>query len=134
MTGGWLSARMKDGQPVISWPADYARPDDGRHVLIRVRQPRNIKHHDKYWGLLAAIVEATGRWQTKDECHRWIKLQVGHYRQHPQPEGYILCELLPTDFAAMPQAEFTEYYALALAALAMETGIDPETLERETTE
>ena len=128
----WLTAQMVEGQPKVRWPEGEARPADGKQVLVKVRSPRNIRHHRKYWGMLRALVDATGQWPSTAAAHRWVKIAVGHYVPHRQPDGTIFAELLPTDFAGMPQRQFDEFYALALAALAIETGIDPATLEKET--
>ena len=109
-----------------------ALPPAGSTVLVQVRKARNIRHHRLYWALLRAVVEATDQWAAPDELHRWIKLELGHYVPHVQPEGTVLCELLPTDFAKMDQFEFGDFYGRALAAIALSTGIDAEALIEET--
>ena len=109
-------------------------PEEGAEVLVQVRKARNIKHHRLYWALLHATVEATNIWAEAEELHRWLKISLGHYTPHVQPNGTVLCELLPTNFAAMDQTAFGDYYSRALATIAMETGIDAEALIEETWE
>ena len=130
MSEQWMVATITNGHPKVDW-GETPRPADGKQVLVKVRSPRNIGHHRKYWGLLRLVIDATGRWFTPDAMHRWVKIELGHYVEHRQPNGLVFAELLPTDFAAMSQAEFKEFYDLALAAIAMEVGVDPETLAKE---
>ena len=100
----------------------------GRKVLVRLDFPRSLPQHRMYWGLLRSVAEATGSWRTADDLHRWVKIELGHYNQHPQPDGTVLIELLPTNFGSMPSGDFSEWLHSAVAAIAMQTGIDPEEL------
>ena len=138
---GWLNARVCDltqvrlsfasGPPLLVDWDDETRPKGGAHVLVKIWQPRNPAHHRLYWHLLRAVVDATGQWNTAEELHRMVKLWTGHYRQHPQPSGVVLAELLSTNVASMPKKEFETFFDLALAAIALETGIDVESLKQE---
>ena len=122
----WLVAEPQpNGDLKVMWTDEQSSPKRGRDVLIKVRRPRNPRHHRKYWGMIRAITEATGLWHTQDECHRWVKRQVGHYVTVGIAEGIDVIELLPTDCGSMNQAEFNDFYRNAVAELAMETGIDP---------
>jgi len=125
----WLYARRQGKSLNVHWQ-EGTMPPEGKQVLVKVRQARNAKHHRKYWGLIAAIVEATGAWPSPEACHRWVKARLQHY-EAVEVDGRIVWEWLPTDFASMPQAEFSRFYEAALAELALETGLDPETVEIE---
>ena len=126
----WLPAKREGNAMRVWWPEGYAKPPEGKSILVKVRQARNVKHHRKYWGLLKAVVEATGRWPSPEAAHRWIKVQLEHY-QLAQIDDHTILEWLPTDFAAMGQAEFSKFYDGAIFHIAVETGLDPETIKKE---
>ena len=112
----------------------HPRPDGlsiGDEIVVRIRKPRNPKHHRKYWGMLRRVVDATGfKWQTPEKLHDWIRVQTGQYHANEVINGRVVIELKPTDFMAMAQDEFAEFYNLAVECIAWETGIDPEALGR----
>ncbi|MCY3980510.1 MAG: hypothetical protein OXF51_01810 [Alphaproteobacteria bacterium] len=135
---GWLNARVGDltqvrpsftpGPPLLIDWGDKAIPQIGADVLVKVWQPRNPAFHRRYWSLLHAVVDATGQWGTAEELHRQIKLWTGHYVRHEQPNGMVLAELLPTNVASMSKQDFEKFYDMALAAIAVEVGVDAEAL------
>ena len=129
----WIEAKVL-GIVTLQVASPDALPAIGADILVQIRKARNIKHHRLYWALLHAVVEATNLWSDADELHRWLKIELGHYIPHVQPNGTVLCELMPTNFAAMDQITFGNYYSRAIAAIAIETGIDAEALIEETWE
>ena len=91
--------------------------------LVCLRRPRNIKHHRKYWGLVRSIVEATGRWPSEIALHRWIKWELGYYQVVRVSHNEVVIEWDSIDFSSMDQLAFSSFYDLAIAAIAIETGI-----------
>ena len=102
--------------------------EEGKIVFIKVRRARNIRHHRKYWGLLEAVVDATDHWPSPEAMHRWLKWELQMFVPIEVKEGHIVLEWDSTDFAAMDQTAFNEFYDRAIAAIVLETGIDPEAL------
>lgn len=114
---------------VYTHPAPYSVGDE---IVVRIRKPRNPKHHRKYWGMLRRVVDATGfRWPTPEKLHDWIRVQTGQYHANEVIDGRVVIELKPTDFMAMAQDEFEEFYALAVECICWETGIDVDALGKE---
>lgn len=104
---------------------------EGDEVVIRIRKPRNPRHHRLYWALLRAVVEATGlKWPNERLLHNWLLIQTGRYTASEIINGRLTIELDSIDFMAMDQAEFADFYDLAVECIALETGLDPERLLR----
>ena len=125
---GWDVAKVTKvaGDTVFLLMANEVGLEEGQTVFLKVRKPRNIKHHRKYWGMLASVVEATDRWPSTEAMHRWIKWELGMYTPVAVRDGYTVLEWDSTDFAAMDQRAFGEFYDRAIATVVFETGIDPE--------
>ena len=122
---------QRGGSLSVKWPEGEAKPEADRSFLIKIRQPRNIRHHRLYWAFLGNVVRSAGTWRDTDELHRWIKVQIGHVQAHEHHLGFTVVEPLPTDFASMPQGEFRTYFDRALESIAEETGLTPDTLRKE---
>ena len=126
----WIPAKVLETSEygtTLRLPPGHVGDGDST-VFLRVRRPRNIKHHRKYWGMLASVVDATDRWPSTEAMHRWIKWELGMYTPVAVRDGYTVLEWDSTDFASMDQRAFGEFYDRAIAAVVFETGIDPEGL------
>ena len=97
-------------------------------VLVQIKQGRSLAHHNKYWALLDQVVAATGKWPSTENCHLWIKVKLGMYEPvyFAVEDELIVYNFKSIDFARMGQKKFEQFYEQAMAALAIETGIDPE--------
>ena len=107
-------------------------PPANADVLVQIKQPRNLKHHRKYWGLLRLVVDATGNWPSVDAMHRWLKLELRMFTPTELVDGRLVLEWDSIAVESMDQREFSAFYERAIAAIIMETGIDPITLMEET--
>ena len=112
---------------------DAKFPAVGESFLVRVRKPRNPKHHRLYWGMLKHVVDATGRWPNAEALHKWIKYALDMYETVAvdSKAGKVIIEWQGTDFMSMGQDEFKAFFEQAVGAIALETGIDPLALESE---
>ena len=111
--------------------SDTPLPKKDETFVVRVRRPRNMKHHRLYWAMIGSVVEATGRWNTKRELHEWLLFTLGFRERVWVDENTWYDRLMSTDFMAMDQDTFNEYFELVVAAICLETGIDPLDLRRE---
>lgn len=135
----WRRARVlandPSGKAVIELDApgrgQSPLPAAGSTVMVEIRQPRNLRHHRKYWALLNKVVTATGRWPTAEACHRWVKWELRMFVPIAQKNGLMVIEWDSTDFNTMSQQKFGEFYERALNCIALETGIDAESLRAE---
>lgn len=100
-------------------------PAAGTDVLVKLRQPRNLKHHRLYWALMKLVAECAPAWNNAEAVHQWTKFRLGMYRAVEVVRGTVVIEWESTDFAAMDQTRFTAHFDAAIAEIAMETGIDP---------
>lgn len=140
MSQSWTKARVLKHHSDGSATYRIAPLVSGKHpapetmVLVKIRQPRNIRHHNLYWSLLAVVVHATGRWPTVDACHTWMKWRLNMYRPVAVADGEVVLEWQSTDFAAMDQVRFNAFFKDAIYAISLETGIDPEALRTQVDE
>lgn len=140
MASNWLTARIDKRWPngkvllVVDPPpaGEVPLPSEQDRLLVRLRQPRNIKHHRKYWALVRAACGASGLWHgNNDLCHLWLKHQTGHVDLIRLADGTEIQIPKSINFASMGQREFSTYYDRAIFALSEATGVDVETLGRE---
>ena len=136
MTDRWLEARVHGmtGDRTLIAVANAPKLDRDKPFLVRIRRPRNPKHHRMYWGMVKSVVDATDRWRTPEHLHRWIKWQLGLYRLTRVDHGKAVVEWDSTDWMSMDQDRFADYFERAVVAICFETGIDPLDIERERTE
>jgi hypothetical protein len=122
-TGGALS-------PVSAWDAELisAQPNGTEFDLI-ARTKRSNPQNALYWRTLAAVCEATGRWERPEALHMALKVQLGYVEPLMGLDGKIK-GMVPdsTSFAAMTHADFRVFFDRAMAALAEATGVDPLSL------
>lgn len=101
---------------------------EGQEVLMRVWKPRNIKQHNKWFALLAAVIEQSDRWRDVDELSDVLKLACGHSQPRQMPDGTIVRVPKSMSYASMPAQQFERFYRLSLYCLTQMLGYDPETL------
>ena len=94
----------------------------GDVVMLDWKRPRNINHHRKYWALINFVHEnlpehMDERYPTPGALHKEMKLQARHYEIHVTLGGTPVYMPKPTDFGAMGQDEFNEYYSAVLSAI-----------------
>ena len=136
----WQTARLisvdEQGRATVQVDPDGEGewPKQGSSFLVRVRKPRNPKHHRLYWGMLGRVVDATDHWPTKDAAHDWIKYQMGLYTIRAWESGRVIIEWKSTDFMGMDQVDFRDFFNRAVGYIAIETGIDPLDLKKEAEE
>lgn len=102
---------------------------NGTEFDLIARTKRSNPQNALYWRTLAAICEATGRWERPEALHMALKVQLGYVEPLMGLDGKIK-GMVPdsTSFAAMTHADFRVFFDRAMAALAEATGIDPLTI------
>lgn len=137
MRDGWRKARVDrvnpdgSGMVHVEGDPDQAWPKVGEPFLVRVRRSRSAKHHRLYWAMLKNVVDATDNWPTAEAVHKWLKYKLGLYTVIAVEKEKVVIEWDKTDFIAMSQDEFRRFFDKAVAALCIETGIDPVDFDRE---
>lgn len=110
-------------------PGRRGWPPPDKPFQVALRRPRSHKHNNLYWATLGKVVEATGRWKSKELLHYWLKYQLGLYRPVAVKQGVVYVVYESTDFDAMDQGEFAEFFDLAMAELSLAIGVDPLDLD-----
>jgi hypothetical protein len=97
---------------------------EGDRVLVTIRRPRSIKNHRLLFALLRKVTENSDRWANEEVLLEDLKLNTGLYTirtsafsgmPYPVPSSI--------SFAAMPQAEFSAWFAKAVSKLADVLGV-----------
>lgn len=125
------------GRPVLV-PSTYdseawlERINADRAVLLDPRQPRNGKHHNLYWAILAEVARQTERYKDGPALHEAILFQMGmcEKRVIVQPNGNweVTWDRDSTAFDNMDQAAFNEYFEKAMAMIETDIGFDVQGL------
>jgi hypothetical protein len=105
----------------------------GKVVKCDVSQPRNIKHHRKFFALLHTVWSAAGDWPTVDDLLVELKIKLGiTHDVIIRESGEVVKIVGSISFAAMDQAAFDAFYESAIKALCfMVGGMDPSMLRDE---
>lgn len=139
-------SRPPSEDPAMTWevrdgvlvPAN----DKARHWMIKAKagelvavdavRKRNLKHHNKYWKLLAIVVENSEVFETPRQVHMAIKATLSHgtWVEVPKASRAIFCED-PTNFGAMDQEAFETFYSAAVNVVLKHflPGVDRDILE-----
>lgn len=119
---------------LIRTVAGFAAADDAGKDLLRkikvgkmvkcdVSQPRNIKHHRKFFALLNTVWAAAGDWPTVDDLLIELKIKLGITRDVVIRESGEMVKIVGSiSFAAMDQTEFDKFYESAIQALCFMVG------------
>ena len=91
-----------------------------------IRSRRSLQHHRLYWRMLQNVVEATGRWESREVLHTALKVKLGYTEPIFGMDGKVI-GMMPhsTAFAEMNQQEFTQFFDRARNALAEAIEADP---------
>lgn len=121
-------------------PADFAAEElldslpDGKELIITMRKSRSPQHHRWFFSLLRQVVDNTdGRWVNEDDLLDDLKLATKHIRKRINGiTGEAIIEPKSINFANLDEYAFRDFVKLCCGAIAVATGIDPETLMAET--
>ena len=130
----WLPAtlveRTQDGKAVVRIEG-LESGERGDTFLVRIRRARNPKHHRLYWAMIRLTVDATDRWPSPQALHNWVKYELGLYTLTAVDQHKVIVEWDSTNFMSMDQDAFKDFFERAVAAIVLETGIDPLDFDRE---
>ena len=116
--------------PVSAWDAELiAAHANGTEFDMIARTKRSNPQNSLYWKTLAAVCDATGRWERPEALHMALKVQLGYVEPLMGLDGKVK-GMVPdsTSFAAMTHADFRVFFDKAMAALAEAIGADPLTI------
>jgi len=105
-------------------------------VRVTMRQPRNGKHHRKYWALLGEVAKNTDLYSNSAALHEAIKLRLGMFDVDTITDTAgnrhrsIITHSIAWD--KIDQTEFNRFYERALDVIAADLGFDIEELDKAT--
>ena len=112
----------------------FDRIANGSEVEITVKQRRSSRRLRLYWMTLGAVVEATGRWHSKEDLSDALKMACGVTElRHPMKgPPYLVPDSVA--FSRMSEVDFTAFVDRAFVQLAEAIGFDPISLLPERSE
>lgn len=101
---------------------------NGSEVEITVKQKRSNSRLRLYWSVLGAVVDATGRWHSKEDLSDALKMACGVSEiRHPlNGAPYLVPDSVA--FSRMTETDFTAFMDRAFAMLAERIECDPLSL------
>lgn len=105
----------------------------GKVIKCEISQPRQLKHHRKFFALLNTVWAAAGDWATVDDLLIELKLKLGLTTDVVIRESGEVVKILGSiSFASMDQTTFDAFYERSIQALCfMVGGMDPGMLRDE---
>lgn len=94
--------------------AELPRIKLGAVVRVEIKQPRNSKHHRKFYALMNLIFKNQERYETLDDLVDMIKIATGHCKVYPKRNGDPVYLPRSIAFHNMDQTQFDEFYAKVL--------------------
>lgn len=131
MTKLFLRGRSGGLYGIDRYSADSIVKLMGREVECEVRQPRNLKHHRKYWALCSLCADNSS--YTAEQVNDIFKLRCGITTQSQLADGTIVQHPGSISFAKMDQTGFAEFYDRVMSVVLMDIlpGVKQPDLERE---
>ena len=102
-------------------------------VMVEVKRPRNLAHHQKFFVLLNKVFENQEHFKSVDEMRAAITVYIGHCTEQILKDGTAVRVPRSISFASMDQTAFEEFYEKVLDVVAEHIipGIDKPALRQE---
>lgn len=107
----------------------------GDVCFVDASRPRSLAHHRKYWAMINLVFDNQEHYTSAYEVHTAIKFGIGHTKKIKTPRGMFEIPL-DTDFGAMDQVQFLDYWNRAVDYVAQKIipGINKASFEAEVME
>ena len=107
----------------------------GTVIWMDPKQPRNERHHRKYWALISLVWDNVDHEQypSPEDLHDAIKISVGLRTRIHLPSGKLAYRAGSIAFSKMDQTEFSKFYDRVCDLIAKHflPGVTSETLKHE---
>lgn len=108
-----IKRELKNGSEFVP----YSQNDVFQYVKLKlntvyrcdIKQPRNLKHHSKYFALCRMVAENFDGNNTEEQVSYYLKKATGHIEVYTIG-GETVERVKSINFDTMPQDEFEEYY------------------------
>jgi hypothetical protein len=126
--------RIEKGRlvPVSAWDQErLATFRNGSELTVQLTQQKNRKLERKYWAILHEVIKnCPVKQRTAEDLHKAIRLKLGVVDAYFTVEGKLRVDVKST--TGMDDPEYQRFFDDAMALVHEITGVDPETLSRET--
>jgi hypothetical protein len=85
----------------------------GARLKVEAWEDRSLPFQKRYWALLKAVVDATGRWANSEALHEALLHYLDMVEEIPGIDGKMVRVRRSTSFDAMDQTTFQEYERVA---------------------
>lgn len=103
----------------------------GEPFMADVTKPRNLKFHRKFFGLLNLVLENQEIYKHIEDLRRDITIEAGYFYHRTTMLGEVVKEPKSISFAAMDDAEFSEFYDKCINVIIQHFSFDKESLIEE---
>ncbi|WP_025899090.1 DUF1367 family protein [Sneathiella glossodoripedis] len=105
----------------------------GKLLECAITQPRNIKHHRRYWSMVGLIFKNQRYFQTKEDLHNAIKIKTGYSTVYQFKDGTYWHSPGSIKFRSMDQVAFEIFENKAVNFITSEVvpGLSSELLKAE---
>ena len=127
--------KRSDGAMYPAYGSDYETAKKikvGEEYQCEIKQPRNLKHHRKYFALLR-LGYSNQDWTESEEIYRKVTQIKAGYCQVLNIPGHDEPLLIPDSirFSKMDQEQFSELYKAVLHVIENELDMSDEQVEHE---
>lgn len=83
---------------------------EGRHVMVAVHTPRNVRHHRLLFLLMEMLIDGGAWGGSKDDLLDYLKIAARHVKTIIGADGKTYFVPRSIDFESMDQASFTRFF------------------------
>jgi len=87
-----------------------AKLKNGDAVLVKVRKPRNVQFHRKYFAMLQTVFENQERYEDFEAFRAEVVMRAGYWKAHHHVSGKISYDAQSLAFDKMDELAFSELY------------------------
>jgi hypothetical protein len=97
---------------------------------FEIKQPRNVKFHRKFFGLLNLAFDNQSAFNSFEEMRAWIIMKAGFYKRVVTPSGEMY-QPESISFASMDDLQFAELYSRVMDVICNWLDISDEDVQEQ---
>lgn len=106
--------KQLNGTFKVAYDSDYEKAKKikvNELYEVEIRQPRNIKFHNKFFALLELVYQNQEAYSNMDDLREDLTIEAGFYREVINLHGQTVKKAKSISFAQMDDFEFSELYS-----------------------
>lgn len=109
----------------------YNKLKTGDVVEAKIVKPRNVKFHNKFWGLMHVVFENQDIYNDIEFMREELTKAAGFFDLYVNHKGNVCYMAKSISFSSMDEEEFEVFYQAIMDKCCEVWGYDPELLEHE---